>query len=267
MSLTRGIGPLAKPRVGALNADLSAAPAHLLYLHEYGPHVRGELAGSTVVDSSGVMLLHETALLPQWYFPLPDINPDLLVESDHTTHCPFKGDARYWHLRVGDRLVENAVWNYPSPLPGAPDLAGLAGFYFDRIDAWYEEDEPIVGHPRDPFHRVDTRRSSRRVTVTVHGQPLAETRAAVALFETGLPVRWYIPEADVDRSRLVDSVTHTYCPYKGTASYFSYRGPGEPVDDVAWYYPETYGEAQQVKGYLSFWGDAVDVAVEPYPSG
>ncbi|HEX3811291.1 MAG TPA: DUF427 domain-containing protein [Mycobacteriales bacterium] len=264
MALTFGIGPLAKPRTGQLNVDLSGAPGHLVYVHDLGKHIRGELAGVTIVDSDGVKLLHETALPPQWYFPLTDINPEVLVPSEHTTHCPFKGDARYWHLRVGDALIENVVWNYPTPVPGAPDLAELAGFYSDRLDAWYEEDEQVTGHPRDPFHRVDVRRSSRQVTVSVHGEQVASTRAPLALFETGLPVRWYIPEADVAPDRLANSQTHTYCPYKGMASYLSYRGVGDPVEDVAWTYPDPLDEARSIAGYLSFDGDGVAVAVGPY---
>jgi uncharacterized protein (DUF427 family) len=260
MSLTIGIGPFAKPRRGQLNTDLSNAPKHLLYVHELGRHVRGELAGQSIVDSDGVVMLHETGLLPQWYFPLADIRPDVLVESDHKTHCPYKGDARYWHVRVGDRLVENAVWNYPAPLPGAPDIAGLAGFYFDRIDAWYEEDEKLLGHPRDPFHRVDTRASRRRVTVKVDGRTIADTNSPVALFETGLPVRWYVPRADIDRNALSESEKHTVCPYKGTASYVS---AGDHAD-IGWTYPDPLGEALAIADHYSFDGKGVEVSVGRY---
>lgn len=260
MSLTVGIGPLTKPLQGQLNADLAGAPKHLLYVHEFGRHIRGELAGESIVDSDGVMMLHETGLRPQLYFPLADIRSDVLLESDHKTHCPYKGDARYWHLRVGDRLVENAVWSYPAPLPGAPDIAGLAGFYFDKIDAWYEEDEKILGHARDPFHRVDARRSHRHVTVTAGGRKIAETDSPIALFETGLPVRWYIPRADLDWSVLSDSDTHTVCPYKGTASYVS---AGEQPD-IGWTYPDPFDEARAIADHYSFDGRGVEVSVGSY---
>lgn len=260
MSLTVGIGPLAKPGKGQLNVDISAAPKHLLYVHELGRHVHGEIAGESIVDSDDVMMLHETGLRPQWYFPLTDIRPDVLVESDHKTHCPYKGDARYWHLRVGDQLIENAVWNYPAPLPGAPDIAGLAGFYFEKVDAWYEEDEKVLGHPRDPFHRVDTRRSHRQVTVTVDGRTIAKTNSPIALYETGLPVRWYVPGADLDWNALAESEKHTVCPYKGTASYVS---TGDNPD-IGWTYPEPMGEALAIAGYFSFDGKGVEVSVGFY---
>jgi len=264
MSLTIGVGPLAKPLKGQLNADVSAAPAHLIYVHDVAKHIRGELAGVTIVDSDRTVALHETALLPQWYFPLVDIRSGVLVESEHQTHCPFKGDARYWDLRVGDTIVRDAVWNYPNPLPGAPDLAGLAGFYLDRLDAWYEEDEPILGHPTDPFHRVDTRHSSRQVTVSVRGEKVADTRSPVALFETGLPTRWYIPSGDVDHASLTKSAKTTVCPYKGTTEYFHYTGPQGQVSDVAWSYPDPLGEALAIAGHLSFDGDEVEVSVGSY---
>lgn len=257
MSLTIGIGPFAKPARGQLNADLSGAPEHLLYVHELGRQIRGELAGKTIVDSVDVIMLHETGLRPQWYFPIADIRSDVLVESDHHTHCRYKGDARYWHVRVGDRLVENAVWNYPAPVPGAPNIAGLAGFYFDRLDAWYEEDEKLLGHPRDPFHRVDTRRSRRHVQVTLGGRTIAETDSPVALFETGLPVRWYVPGADLDWEALTASEKHTICPYKGIASYVS----AGDHPDVGWTYPEPLGEALAIAGHYSFDGPGIEVSV------
>ena len=190
MSLTMGPGPLAHANRGRFNTDLSAAPAHLLYLHEVPQRVRGVVAGEVVVDTERAVLLHESGLLPQWYVPREDVRTDLLTPTSTSTHCPFKGDASYWTLTVGDRVVQDAVWAYPEPVDAVPELAGLVAFWFDRVDAWYEEDELVFGgHPRDPFHRVDTRRSSRRVTVTVGGRELVSTDRAVGLYETGLPTR------------------------------------------------------------------------------
>ncbi|MBA3574122.1 MAG: DUF427 domain-containing protein [Pseudonocardiales bacterium] len=98
---------------------------------------------------------------------------------------------------VDGRTVEDAAWSHPDPVDGCPPLAGLVSFYFEKLDTWLVEDDKRIGHPRQPFHRVDARGSSRRVLVKVGGEVIAETRASVALFETGLPVRWYVPEADV----------------------------------------------------------------------
>jgi len=262
MTLTLGTGPFAKPGKGALNFDLSkAAPAHVLFLHEIPKRVRAELAGETVIDSRRTQLLHETGLLPQLYVPFDDVRMDLLQQTAKTTHCPFKGDASYWSARVGERVEEDVVWSYPEPLDGAPPLAGLAACYFDRMDAWYEEDEQLLGHMRDPFHRVDTRAASRHVVVRVRGEVVAETDSPVMLFETGLPVRYYIPADDVREDLLEPSETTTVCPYKGTASYAGVRGNGDPVADVAWTYREPLGEALQVAGLWSFLGDDVDIGV------
>lgn len=269
MSLTLGTGPFARPRRGALNFDLdAAAPPHVLYLHEVPQRVRGELAGETVVDTMRAGLLHETGLLPVWYLPREDVRADLHQPTDRHTSCPFKGDASYYTVRVGDRVEENAAWAYPDPLPGAPPLANLVAFYFDRLDAWYEEDERVLGHPRDPFHRIDTRRSSRHVVIRVGGETVADSRRPVALFETGLPPRFYLPPEDVRADLLTPSDTTTICPYKGVASYVDAVTSGAAVHDVAWIYPDPLGEALAVRDHLSFYPDRADIRVEdaPHPS-
>ncbi|KQS60680.1 hypothetical protein ASG36_07280 [Geodermatophilus sp. Leaf369] len=262
MSLTTGPGPLAHANRGRFNVDLSAAPAHLLYLHAVPQRVRGVLAGQTVVDTERAVLLHESALLPQWYVPREDVRFDLLTPTATSTHCPFKGDAVYWSLTVGDRVVEDAVWGYPEPLDAVPELAGLVAFYFGKLDAWYEEDELVFGgHPRDPFHRVDTRRSSRPVTVTVGGTVVARTDRAVALYETGLPTRWYLPREAVDPAALTASDTRSECPYKGVASYAHLTVDGTRREDLLWSYVAAFPEAQGAAGYWGVDDSAEDVEV------
>ncbi|GDY33759.1 hypothetical protein GTS_53920 [Gandjariella thermophila] len=266
MSLTLGNGPLAKPPRGSLNFDLgAAAPAHVLYLHEVPQRIRGRFAGQTVVDTRRAMLLHETGLLPQWYVPLEDVRQDLIERTDHTTHCPFKGDASYWTLRVGDRVAGNTIWGYENPKPECPPLAGLVAFYFDRLDAWFEEDEPVLGHPRDPFHRVDVRRTSRHVVVRAGGQTVADSRRALALFETGLPTRYYLPASDVRMAALRSSTTTTVCPYKGVATYHDVCVGDTVYPDAAWSYHEPLAEARAVGGLLSFLGEGIEVTVDGEP--
>lgn len=268
MSLTRGFGPLARPQAGHWNVDLSAAPKHLLYLHDIPQRIRGLLDGETVVDTERATLLHETRLMPQWYLPIEDIRQEFLVPSDTTTYCPFKGTASYWSLRVGDRVVEDAIWTYREPLPETPPIAGLAGFYFDRLDGWLEEDEPVFGHPRDPFHRVDLRRTSRQVVVRADGKTVAETTGAIAFFETGLPVRYYLPEADVDPSVLTPSDTTTVCAYKGTATYRHLTVGDTTIEDAVWTYLEPLDGCMAVAGLLSFHGDGIEVeATKPGSAG
>ena len=264
MALTLGdIAPLGRPTGGELNFAMPTTPAHLLYLHALPQRIRGRLDDVIVVDTLAARLLHETRLLPRWYLPRADVRTDLLEPSDTVTHCPFKGDARYWNLRIGERVVEDAFWEYPDPLPGAPVLGGLLSPYMEQWGTWLDEDEEIEGHPRDPFHRVDARRSSRAVTVTAGGREVARSTAAVSVNETGLPTRWYLPATDVAASLLEPSDTSTHCPYKGRASYWHLVTGDTRVKDAVWSYRQPFPEAIPVAGYLSFLGEGVEVAAEP----
>jgi uncharacterized protein (DUF427 family) len=130
------------------------------------------------------------------------------------------------------------------------------------MDRWLEEDEPAIGHARDPYHRVDVLDSSREVRVEVGGEVVAETRRARALFETGLPTRWYIPADAVRTDMLADSGRQTICAYKGVASYRSVRTGEGLEEDVVWFYPEPRHDAAPVEGYLCFFNERVDLFVD-----
>lgn len=261
MTLTIGTGPFGPQSTGAFNFHREG-PAHVLYLEGSPRWVRGELAGETVVDSKRPKLLHETGLLPVYYFPEADVRSDLLEATDHTTHCPFKGDARYHTVRVGDRVAENAVWSYPEPIEGCPPLDGYLAFYWKALDRWFEEDEEVFVHPRDPYHRIDVIRSTRRVEVEVDGELVAETEQPVILFESGLPPRYYIPEEDLRSELLEPSDTHTECPYKGTASYRSVKTAGDAGKDLLWYYPEPLPEVGRIAGRVAFFNERIDLTVD-----
>jgi uncharacterized protein (DUF427 family) len=206
------------------------------------------------------MLLHETGLLPQLYIPETDIRQDLLKPTDHHTYCPFKGTATYRSVHAGDRVAENAIWAYPEPNPESSWLRGYAGFYWGAMDEWYDEDERVEGHIRDPYHRVDVRQSSRQIKVLLGGEVIAETTRPKLLSETGLPNRWYIPKEDVRQELLHASDTHTVCAYKGTASYWTVQAGGKELTDAVWSYPAAGGDAVYISGYLSFLHD--DLTVE-----
>jgi uncharacterized protein (DUF427 family) len=210
-----------------------------------------------IADSTRAMIKIETPI-PVYYFPLSDLRQDLLFPSAHTKFCPRKGQARFWSIKVGERLAENAVWNYPEPLPGAPPLAHYAAFGWNLVDHWYEEDEEIFVHPRNPYKRVDAIRSSRHVQVVVGGTVVADTRRAVFLFETGLPTRYYIPRADVGADVLGPSELKTRCPYKGIAAYHSVSINGEGLGDLVWYYPDPIEECRKITGLLAFFNEKVE---------
>jgi uncharacterized protein (DUF427 family) len=262
MTLTIGTGPFGDQGDKSFNFEVRAPSDHLLYFEDSPRRVRVVFGGETVADSRRAKLLHEAGLLPVYYFPIEDVRMELLEESDHTTHCPFKGDASYWSVRVGDRVAENAVWGYPEPIDSAPPIAGYLAFYWRKMDHWYEEDEEVFVHPRDPYHRVDVLESSRRVRVTVNGEVVAETKQPTMLFETGLPPRYYIPREDVREDVLARSEKTTRCPYKGIASYYAVKAGGERIEDLVWYYPEPIPEAAKIKGLLAFFNEKVDLEVD-----
>ena len=183
MALTKGTGPFGEQSNGTFNFDTSVLKAHTLYFEDCPKRVRAVFNGETVADSRRVKLLHETGHLPVYYFPWEDVRQDLLEPSDHTTQCPFKGNASYWSVRVGDRVAENAVWSYPEPIDSAPPLADYLAFYWRMMDHWYEEDEEVFVHLRDPYHRIDLLASSRHVRIKVNGEVVAETNRPKLLFE------------------------------------------------------------------------------------
>ncbi len=260
MGLMTGTGPLSRNPAGTFNFE-PPPPGRALYLDPSPKRIRVVVDGETIADSQEAMLLHESGAQPVYYLPSEDVRADVLEPTDTHTHCPKKGDASYYTIRVGDTVLADAAWYYPEPLPDAPPLAGLIAFYFDRV-RFFEEDEEIVGHPRDPYHRIDTIGTGRHIRVSVEGELLAETRDAVALFETNLPARWYIPASDVVAC-LEPSDTHTLCPYKGTASYWSVRlEDGSLEEDVLWYYPDPLPEATRVGGLLCFYNERVDIELD-----
>ncbi len=261
MSLMLGTGPFGQRPGGVFNGELPE-PRGLIWFEDSPRRIRAVLAGETVVDSGHAKLLHEHAHLPIYYFPEHEVRTDLLEPTAHSTRCPWKGEAAYWSVRVGDRLAENAVWGYDDPIEGAPPLAGYRAVYWDAMDQWLEENEPAIGHARDPYHRVDVLDSSRHVRVSINGELVAETRRPKALFETGLPTRWYIPAEDVRSELLEDSNKQTVCAYKGFASYRSVRADGVLEEDVVWLYHEPRREVVPIRDLLAFFNERVDLEVD-----
>ena len=261
MALTVGTGPFGQRPAGEFNFELPKRKG-VIYFEDSPRRMRAIFAGQTIVDSSHSKLLHEYGHLPLHYFPKSEVRMDLLEQTDHTTHCPYKGDASYWSVRVGDRVSENAAWGYPEPIDGAPPLAGYVAFYWNRMDEWLEEDEPAIVHLRDPYHRVDVLDTSRHVRVEVAGEVVAETTRARVIFETGLPSRWYIPPDDVRSDVLVPSDKRTGCAYKGFASYRSVRVGDQLEEDLVWVYEDPTRDAERVKGYLCFFNERCDIHVD-----
>lgn len=256
MGLMSGTGPLSPKPAGTFNFE-PPEPGRALYLEPTPKRIRVVVGGETIADSRRAMLLQESGLQPTYYFPPEDVRTDLLEPIDKHTHCPKKGDASYYTIRVGDHEVEAGAWYYPEPLEGAPPIKDLIAFYWDRMDHWFEEGEEVFGHARDPYHRIDVRSTDRRIRVSLDGQVLADTDRALALFESNLPPRWYIPADDVI-AQLEPTDTTTRCPYKGTASYYSANGH----ENLVWYYPEPFDEVARIAGLLCFFNEKVDIELD-----
>jgi uncharacterized protein (DUF427 family) len=259
MTLTRLPGPLAGQEAQLTNYRLEG-PAHQLFMHPFPRRVRAEFAGETVLDTRDAVLLHETGILPQLYVPEADLRADLIEKSELHTYCPFKGEASYYSIRVGDKLERDAVWYYPNPKESAPWLKGYVAVYQTRMDRWLDEDEEVLGHLPDPFHRVDIRATSARVRVLAGDTVLADSTHALLLSETGLPNRYYLPAADIS-AELVRSDTRTACPYKGRSTYWTAKLADREITDVAWSYEEPLPESARIAGHRSFLHDDLTVEV------
>jgi len=147
-----------------------------------------------------------------------------------------------------------------SPVQG---LAGTVRFDWEALDAWYEEDEQVFVHPRNPYVRVDALRSTRTVRVELDGVVLAESSSPVMVFETGLPTRYYVNRTEADFTHLVPSDTVTACPYKGTTSaYWSVRIGGAKHADLAWSYDFPTRQLLPITGLIAFYNEKVDTFLD-----
>ncbi len=260
MGLMTGSGPFGREPAGTFNFE-PPAPRRALYLEPTPKRIRVVVGGETVADSRGAFMLQESGHQPIYYFPPDDVRSELLEPSDRRTRCPKKGEASYYTIRAGDSVVDAGAWYYPELIADAPPaLKGLIAFYWNRMDQWFEEDEEVFVHPRDPYHRVDVIASDRHVRVSLDGVELASSSRAMALFESNLPARWYLPREDVSAA-LVESDTLTRCPYKGAASYYSVEGV-ENGKDLIWYYEDPLPEVARIAGLLCFFNERVDLELD-----
>jgi uncharacterized protein (DUF427 family) len=230
MSLTMGSGPFGHRPAGRFNLDIPVT--QVLFVDPSPRWIRAARDGQTVIDSRRAKLLHQHGALARYFFAREDVRWD----------------------RLGD--VEPV-----QPPAGAPGLDGHVTFPWDAFDAWYEEDEQLVAHAIDPYHRVDVRPTSRDVAISSGGVALAHTTRARALFETGLPTRWYLPREDV-QAELAPSELHTECAYKGVASYLSVRLGDDLLENLAWTYPDPRHDAARVRDLVCFFNEMVDIDID-----
>ncbi len=220
--------------------------------------VRVFFGGQSIADSRRALLLRSNERTPVYFFPPDDVRQSALVRSEHTGQSSQLGPACYWHVQAGGRTAEDAAWQYAQAPDERSQLRDHIAFVWDRMDAWFEEDEQVYAHPADPYHRIDMRHSSRHVRVVIAGETVAETRQPVLLFETGIPTRYYIPKTDVRLDLLVPSSKETWCAYKGKASHYSLKVGEHLAQNIAWSYPFPNPEYSKIQGLISFYNERLD---------
>jgi uncharacterized protein (DUF427 family) len=222
--------------------------------------VRVMFGGEYVADSTGVKLVWEKPYYPVYYFPEADVRTEALVSTGATHHSPSRGDAEVYTVRVGDREAPSAALRFAqSPIA---ELNGMIRFQWETMDAWFEEDEEVFVHPRNPYTRVDVLQSSRHVRVEIDGVTVADSRRPRLLFETGLPPRYYLPKTDVRMDLLTPTEHTTRCPYKGVAEYYSVEVNGTAHDNQVWWYRHPTLESAAIAGYVCFYNERVDLFVD-----
>jgi uncharacterized protein (DUF427 family) len=220
--------------------------------------VRAFLAGTAVADTIRPLLVWEIPYYPTYYFPAEDVRDDLLHVDGGGVPT---GDGELLTVRVGEREARAAAVRFGETADNKR-LRGTVRLQWDAMDAWFEEDEEVFTHARDPHSRIDILASSRHVRVEVAGEVVAESTSPRLLFETGLPVRYYLPKPHVRLDLLEPSETVTHCPYKGRAETFSVRAGGRLHPDLAWSYPAPLPESQKIAGLVAFYNEKVDLFVD-----
>lgn len=219
--------------------------------------IRVRLGNQLVADSRRALLhiSYGPTSLPTYFLPLDDVDRDALVDP----HEGPDGTTR-WSVRVGDRLAEDSAYGYLDA-PAVPELAGHVSFSWEGL-RWFEEEQRVFIHAKDPYKRLDVLPSSRHVRVEVDGQTVAESHRPTLLFETSLPTRFYLPREDVRTDLLEPSGTRTTCPHKGDASYWSVRLGGTSADDLVWSYDDPIRQVEELRGLMCFFNEHVDLVVD-----
>jgi uncharacterized protein (DUF427 family) len=258
---TSGLGHNSRnpTHTAGVDLDMNATTRGRVRLEQGAKRVRVYLGGVLVADTLAPVLVWEVPYYPAYYIPRQDVRVEL-IPSGNTDHSPSRGDATLFTVKAGDKQAVEAARVYQdSPIE---ELRDLVRFEWAAMDSWFEEDEEVYVHPRDPYSRVDILASSRHIRVEIDGVTVAESQNARLLFETGLPTRYYLPKTAVRMDLLEPSDTLTACPYKGEASYYSARIGEQVHQDIAWYYGTPLPESQKVASLVAFYNEKVDTFVD-----
>ncbi|GJJ06289.1 hypothetical protein Clacol_000480 [Clathrus columnatus] len=223
----------------------------LPHIENSAKRIRVFHAGVYLVDSQNAKLVWLHERYPTYWF----LESELPKEYLKPTQSGNK-DTTIYDLTLGEQPQGVITHHHIGK------LAGLFTIKFDKVDMWFEEDEEIFVHPKDPYKRVDIIQSKRHVRVEVNGVEVANTTSPKLLFETSLPTRTYIPKVDCHLELLKPSSLKTSCPYKGDASYYHVQTPSGLVENVVWWYPTTVLECVPIKGLVAFYDEKVDVWID-----
>jgi len=257
MGLSWQQGPLAPGAVGRFLVP-DPLPDRMLFAEPLRRRMRVRFGGAWIADSEDVVLLHEPGRYPVAYFPHSDIVPEVLESSGYRTRHRDLGDTSWYTVRAGADSKQRAAWEHTG-LPGfASELKERVAFAWRGMDAFYEEDERIIGHAADSYHRIDIRQASRRLVVRSGDLVVADSARPLALYESGFAPRWYVPRADVHESALAPAPGQTFCPYKGLCSYYDIGDARQ----AAWSYEDAWTEVSRISGLISFEPDKIEVQLD-----
>ena len=222
--------------------------------------IRAYLGGELVADTTRPLLVWEKPYYPAYYLPAADVRTELLAPDGGGVHSPSRGDGDTFTVTAGGKRAEAAALRIEeSPFE---ELRETIRIDWDAMDAWFEEDEQVFTHPRDPYTRVDVLPSSRHVRVEVDGVTIADSARPTLVFETGLPTRYYVPRTHVRMDLLTPTETRSHCPYKGGAEYWALDLGHETYPDLAWSYRTPLPESQKLIGLVAFYDERVDLYVD-----
>ncbi len=257
MGLSWQQGPLGETSLGRFLTS-EPMPKRLVFAEPLRRRLRVKLAREWIADSEGVILLHEPGRYPVAFFPLVDVRRDLLISESRTTQHRDFGDTGWYTVAVEDRRAAHAAWQYMKLPEHASELRDRVAFAWRAMDAFYEEDERIVGHAADPYHRIDIRQTSRHLVVKDGLKVIADTKRPIVLYESGFAPRWYVRREDIDETALTLVEGQTFCPYKGLASYYDIGDRQK----AAWCYQEAWPEVARIANLISFEPDKIDVQLD-----
>jgi uncharacterized protein (DUF427 family) len=251
-------GPLSTGAVGKFIVS-EPLPKKLLYAERLRRRMRVRFGGRWIAESENVLLLFEPGRYPVAYFPEADVAPHVLERTEYTTQHADLGLTSWYSVRADEQhIAARGAWQHTGLPAHASELHGRVAFAWRAMDAFYEEDERILGHAADPYHRIDIRQASRNLVVRHGDQIIADTKRPLVLYESGFAPRWYVARDDIDESALTPVKLQTFCPYKGLCSYYSIGDARQ----AAWSYPDAYPEVRRISNLVSFEPDIVTVHLD-----